>query len=240
MPQTQFSPAKLNHPRATVTELVQHLTTEIMQAGLQAGDKLPPERQLCELIGVSRSQLREALKCLDMMGFLDIRQGDGTYLAESANSILPRTVSWGMLLGSREAAELIEARYFIEKALVSLAATRITAAEIDKLDELLLKMQVAKTPKAFSEVDSQFHLTIAAAAQNPVLYSVLTSIKSLLAEWIAQVISHEEDTGIIIQQHKDIRDALAANNPHTADEAMSTHIREVTERLRRSLEDNNH
>lgn len=202
---------------------------------MEPGDKLPPERRLVELLGVGRSPLREALKCLDIIGFIEIRPGDGTYLSATPNSILPQVVSWGVLLGSRQADELIEARYFIEVALARLAASRRSESDLEELDRLILRMEQAQSSQAFADADNAFHMVVARAAENPALSSILVSIKSLLAVWVIRVVEGAHGSDDLIEQHRRVRDALRASDADAAAATMGAHIREVTELLRTTL-----
>jgi GntR family transcriptional repressor for pyruvate dehydrogenase complex len=211
-----------------VADVVQHVVQSTVALGMAPGDRLPPERRLTEMLGVGRSPLREALKCLDILGFIEIRQGDGTYLAANASQVLPQVVSWGLLLGTREAQELIEARYYIEVTLARLAATRRGPDVAGRLTELLAEMANASTPEAFASADTAFHLEIAHAAQNPPLASVLESVKSLLDVWVVRVVEATPDRDDLVTQHRRIAEAIAAADPDAAANFMGEHIAAVT------------
>nr|WP_243752756.1 FadR/GntR family transcriptional regulator [Leucobacter ruminantium] len=228
-------PAVQDTRRVSVADIVQHVVQSTVSLGMQPGDKLPPERRLVELLGVGRSPLREALKCLDIIGFIDIRPGDGTYLSATPNSILPQVISWGVLLGSRQASELIEARYYVEVALAELAARRCDDGDIDELDELISRMERARTPQAFADADTAFHLVVARAARNPALSSILKSIESLLNVWVVRVVERVSGNESLVEQHRRVRDALRDGDAESASKMMGAHIQEVTALLRTSL-----
>lgn len=221
----------------SVADIVESIVRGAAESGLQPGQKLPPERRLADLLGVGRSQLREALKCLDVLGFISIRQGDGTYLSSSPANLLPRVISWGLLLDTAEARQLVEARGYLENVLVRMAAERSTDAERHAIGFQLSRMRYATSSAEFADADSQFHIAIAHAAHNAVLSSTLESTKLLLQAWIARVISYAENQATVIEQHEHILAAINAGDPEAAAAAMDQHIQVATKNLQSSLEE---
>ena len=224
-----------SHRHNSVSEIVQSLVQGIAASGLAPGDKLPPERRLSEMLGVGRSVLREALKSLDVLGFIEIRQGDGTYLATNPANLLPQVIGWGILLQTPEAQQLIEARLYIESACVRLAAVRSSNEDRAAMWSQIDMMERATHPVAFADADSQFHFVIARAAHNTVLLSVLENTKSLLHAWMARVVEEVDDRSELIRQHTAIAEALDARDADAASAAMEGHIAEVTRLLQKTL-----
>lgn len=232
---TEFTAVEVSR-RSSVPDTVQHLVESIIDSAVQPGEKLPSERRLVEMLGVTRSTLRESLKTLALLGFVDIRQGDGTYLRSTASYFLPEVVSWGLLLDTVEARQLIEARRFLEINLVELATERCQSEDLEYLRILLEKMKQAVGPREFAEHDSEFHLVIARSADNLVLSSTLRSTKTLLQAWIERVVEHSESRDWVIAQHQRILSAIEARDRLAATEAMRAHMEEVTQRLQATLE----
>ncbi|MDW0113123.1 FadR/GntR family transcriptional regulator [Sporosarcina saromensis] len=231
----QFEPVNPSL-RNSVPDTVQHLVQSIFTSKIEPGGKLPSERQLVEMLGVTRSTLRESLKTLALIGVVQIRQGDGTYVSTETSSMLSEVVSWGMLLNTTEARQLIEARFYLETSLAELAATRINEHECAGLFELLKKMEdVDCTDQEFAEYDSEFHLDIARAAKNPVLSSTLQNTKSLLQAWVERVVENSTSRDWVIEQHRQILRALENQDATAAKEAMEVHLQTVTNRLLSSL-----
>ena len=137
------------------------------------GDRLPSERELSRTFGVGRSAVRDALKPLTLLGIIDVRQGDGTYLRATQSELLPKAVEWGLLLGQPGALDLVEARRHIEVALATLAAQRRDEQDLKDLRKLLLRMEQAEDDDDFIEADMEFHLRIADLARNSVLAGIL-------------------------------------------------------------------
>lgn len=232
----QFEPVNPSL-RNSVADTVQHLVQSIFNSNIEPGGKLPSERQLVEMLGVTRSTVRESLKTLALIGVVQIRQGDGTYVSTETSSMLSEVVSWGMLLNTTEARQLIEARFYLETSLAELAATRSTENERARLAELLKKMEdVDCNDQEFADYDSEFHLEIARAAKNPVLSSTLQNTKTLLQAWIERVVENSTSRNWVIEQHSQILQAIDRQDASAAKEAMKVHLQTVTNRLLSSLD----
>lgn len=226
--------------RNSVPNTVQYLVQNIIGRDIKPGGKLPSERQLVKMLGVTRSTLREALKTLELLGVVQIRPGDGTYVSneKSSSPMFPKVISWGMLLNTTEARQLIEARLYLETSLAELAAIRSTEYERAKLRELLKQMnEENNNDQEFADFDSEFHLEIARSAKNPVLSSTLQNTKSLLQAWVERVVENSPNRNWVIEQHTQILEAIENRDADAAREAMKTHLQEVTNRLLSSLKD---
>ena len=176
-------------------------------------------------LGVGRTSLREALKALEIMGMIETRLGDGTYVCHRSE-FLSRPLLWAIMgSDSSDAAELIEARRFIESELVTLAATRATAEDLKEIGEFLDRMEThLDDPVAFQEADINFHLAVAKAAHNRILQNALRLIRNLLHQWIGKALTGEGVPAAALEQHKQIFLAIAKRNPERARTAMVAHL----------------
>ncbi|RLP74723.1 FadR family transcriptional regulator [Mycetocola tolaasinivorans] len=225
-------------PRAresSVSVLVSQLASRFLSGEVVPGGKLPPERALAEALGVGRSAVREALKALDLLGLIEIRQGDGTYLRSSASSLLPQVVEWGLMLGSTQTDELVEARYHLEITLAGLAAERASAEEIAEITRWFQAMGEADDVADFARADIEFHLAVAAAAHNGVLAGVLSNVKSLLEVWVVRAIRQSGERASTLDQHAAVLQAITAGDAAAAAAAMTAHMHAATASLRESL-----
>jgi len=229
-------PALAEGRNTSIADIVQHVVYSTVELGMEPGAKFPPERKLGEQLGVGRSPLREALKCLDILGFIEIRQGDGTYLASTPGALLSQAVSWGLMLGSKQADELIEARRALEVSLVGFAASRRSGDDLAQLAGCLAQMEYAASTEAFTKADTEFHITIAQAAKNAPLASMLVGIKSLLSAWVTRVVDSEINRDALCEQHRAIFEAIKAEDPVAATTAMGAHIDSVSDKLKATLE----
>lgn len=219
-------------------EIIHALTARMFSGTGLAGTKLPSERQLAEELGVGRAQVREAIHSLGLLGVVDIRHGDGTYLRESGSDLLPRVIEWGLFLGEPRVLDLIEARQHIEIALAGLAARRATDDDIARMRASLREMdRVSGDEAAFVDLDIEFHGIIASAARNTALADVLANITSLLRVWMRRSLRAAGETASSHGEHVLVVDAIASRDRRAAESAMRQHVRHAERRLKRTLGD---
>ncbi|MCU1545657.1 MAG: GntR family transcriptional regulator [Homoserinimonas sp.] len=216
-------------------QIIKSLTEYFFSGSLLAGSKLPSERQLAETLGVSRSAVRDAIQSLGLLGVVDIRQGDGTYLRDTGSELLPRVIEWGLFLGERRVMDLVEARQQVEISLAGLAARRRTDDDVAALRAILEQMDNASGPEEFVRLDISFHAAIAKAARNSVLADVLSNITSLIRVWMSRSIEAAGETVTSNDEHRIAFDAIAAGDFRAAQSAMRAHMRRAEQRLRRTL-----
>ena len=135
------------------SEVAQVLITHLLGGAYQPGQRLPSERALAGSLGVGRSVVREALKALTLLGLVQVRQGDGTYLQRRGSDLLPYSFEWGLLLDDHQLQDTIEARSELEVLLVALAARRRNQEDLDDLTQLLLRMHDADDTESFVNAD---------------------------------------------------------------------------------------
>ena len=219
--------------RTSVSDgIVEQVVDLISRDVLKPGDRLPSERELCKRLGVGRSSLREALRSLAVMGIIDGRVGDGTFVSDSNKRYLQKTLQWGLLLDRKRVQDLIETRLMLESQTAFLAAQRVTAENIEAIEETLRGMKASiGEPEKYLEFDLQFHLTIARATQNSILYSLLSMIRGYLQEWIKgsltlnhQRLKRRRGRKLSLQEHQKILDALRKGEADQAQQAMMEHI----------------
>ena len=221
---------------AQVTEITRRLLDFLLSGRVAPGSKIPSERQLAEALGVGRSAAREAIKSLSFLGLLQIRQGDGTYLARSGSNLLPQAIEWAMLLGEPRVLDLTETRRYIEIDVAGLAAERADDDGVALLREQLEAMRAAGDDvDAYVRADVAFHLQIASLSRNEVFADLVTSLRSLLGAWAHRVLQHAGETGTSLAMHEPIADAIAAHDVDAARAAMAAHMDRAQRRLREAL-----
>ena len=217
-------------------QIVQQVEESIHRGALKAGDKLPPERELAQQFGVSRTAVREAVKALREKGFVEAYPGRGTFIMQ-ANShpirlSLDRMVKAGQGEGSRY---LTEVREMMEPEIAAMAAERADAEDLAALRECVVVMDGAKRdPDAFIEADLDFHLALAEAAANPIILSLIDSIVGLLREQRIGIFQVEGGPERGQYHHKRILEAVEHRDSGGAREAMKAHMRQVREDSRKA------
>lgn len=213
------------------TQVARQLVEVILSGQIEPGTRMPSERQLAESFGVGRSAMREALKALSLIGLVEVRQGDGTYLRRADSALLPEVIEWGLLLGEPRTMDLVEARQEIEIVLAGLAAQRRTEEHLVRLQSALDQMETARKPGVFVEHDIAFHLAVADAAANSALRDIHSSIQALLRAWILRALAGDSAIELSYAEHVPILDAISAGDPDMARMAMKAHMSSAAERL---------
>jgi len=220
-------------------QIVQQVEESIHRGTLKTGDKLPPERELAQQFGVSRTAVREAVKALREKGFVEAYPGRGTFIME-ANShpirlSLDRMVKAGQGEGSRY---LTEVREMMEPEIAAMAAERADAEDLAALRECVAVMDGTKRdPDAFIEADLDFHLALAEAAANPIILSLIDSIVGLLREQRMGIFQVEGGPERGQYHHKRILEAVEHRDSGGAREAMKAHMRQVREDSRKARQE---
>lgn len=202
------------------------------------GAKLPKERVLAERLGLSRNSLREAVRALTLIGVLEPRQGDGTYVTSlEPELLLAGTTFVSDLLTGHTLLELYQVRRILEPAATALAATRLTDADLDALAETLERMDAAETTQAFIDVDVEFHRIIVQACGNATLASLIQNLSGgTLRARVWRAIKERGAVESTRQLHHDIYAALRARDPELAAAADLIHLSQGERWLRGMLE----
>jgi GntR family transcriptional regulator, transcriptional repressor for pyruvate dehydrogenase complex len=216
-------------------EVARALLDAVLSGRIAPGSRMPSERQLAESFGVGRFVVREALKSLGLMGLLEVRQGDGTYVRPPDSSLLPRVVEWGLLVGEQRTTDLVETRQHLEVVTARLAAERRSDADLAAIHQHLNAMRDAHDTDSFVDADVAFHLAIAAATGNAVLSNMLGSISSLLRVWIRNVRDAAKSHQPSYLEHVPIYEAIASRDAEAAAAAMASHMDGATRRLKAVL-----
>jgi GntR family transcriptional regulator, transcriptional repressor for pyruvate dehydrogenase complex len=219
-----------------VVSLARSLIRFLLSEEVKPGDRLPSERQLAEITGVGRSAVREALKALSLLGIVQVRQGDGTYLKRAESTLLPDVIEWGLLLGERKIRDIIEVRAELEIVGARWAASRRTDADIARLKAEVETMAASSHDlDTFRKGDVGFHLALAKATHNEILISMLSSMHSLLDVWSRRTLQGIADLSGFYEEHRAVFQEILRGEPEAAAHAMEAHMRAALERLRVTL-----
>jgi len=215
--------------RYTYTVLIERIRALIRNGELQPGSRLPPERKLAEMFGVSRSSLRQAFQALAERGIIESRQGDGTYLLTTIEAPLSTdAIADAISEQSGLLHEVVEFRRLFEPQLTALAAQRISAETIDRLKILVCDQQWALTiGRDAGGFDAEFHQVLAESVGNRVIARVMSTIQSIVNESRSVWLQSRERRLASMEGHLRIIDALETRNSEAARTAMERHIAEV-------------
>jgi GntR family transcriptional repressor for pyruvate dehydrogenase complex len=223
--------------RATLSqEIVKALTDLIMKRVWKPGDLIPSEKELAIRFQVGRSTIREAVKSLVVLGVLEARAGEGSFVREPTSELLSGAFRWGLLLSEGNLDDFVDVRVLIEVECARRAAANKSHALVSQLGAAIEEMRAEPMDhSAFMESDTRFHLAIAHAARNPIFETVGSTIQSIVRIWYPKTYYIPETKGRTVAEHRAIRDAVASGDVEAAGRAMTAHLIAAGQRLRTLL-----
>ncbi len=214
--------------RNRVHEEVARQIEQLILKKLQPGDKLPAERELAGLLGVSRSSIRDAIRRLEMVGLVEPRQGAGTVVREISTETLVSPLANVIAHRRQLVGELLDFRKMLEPPLAARAATHASTGEIAGMDEILRRQdRKVRAGELAIEEDSEFHYRIALASGNSVVLKVMDVVMDLLRETRSRSLQTEGRPQKSLAGHKRILVAIKRRDAGAAESAMRQHIQDV-------------
>ncbi len=216
--------------RPKVYEEVGKQLERLILEKLKPGDKLPSERELAEMLQVSRGSIRDAIRGLELMGLVEPRQGAGTIVRERPAESPVSPFSNALERRRELVGELLDFRKMIEPPLASRAATHASPEEIAEMDEILQRQDVKLSQGEIAiDEDAEFHYSIALASGNTVVLKVIDILMDLLRdtrERSLQVPGRQQKS---LAGHRRILGAIKRRDAEAAKSAMRRHIEDVEE-----------
>jgi GntR family transcriptional repressor for pyruvate dehydrogenase complex len=211
----------------TSEEVISQLREMIHRGELRPGDRLPPERDLAKLLGVSRPTLRAGIRSLAAVGVLHSRQGAGTFVvkADGPPSLDSSPLRLMASLHGFTSAEMFEARMSLEMAVAGLAAERATGDQMATMSEEVAGMFASlDDPEQFLIHDMRFHQTVAAASGNRILTSLMNMVATILFDTRIKTVKRATDLKESAEMHRHVYRAIRERNCEAAREAMREHL----------------
>jgi GntR family transcriptional regulator, transcriptional repressor for pyruvate dehydrogenase complex len=212
-------------------QIVQQIEESILKGALKPGDQLPAERALAQRFGVSRTAVREAVKALREKGLVEAFTGRGTFITDGTSQAIRQSLDLMAKIGQPDGSrDLAEVRAILEPEIAALAATRVEEQHLATMREAVAVMDRSRQdPDAFIEADLDFHLSLAEAAANPLILSLIDSIVGLLREQRMRIFNVEGGPERGQFHHKRILEAIEQRDPERARAAMCAHLHQVRE-----------
>jgi DNA-binding FadR family transcriptional regulator len=235
--QSIFAPVR---QRRAFEEIILQVEEAILDGRLSAGTRLPPERELAEIFGVSRPAVREAMRVLEAFGVLVARRGSGS---ESGSTIVSgeETNGLGGMLRLYSAllriplSDLIDVRVALEETAVRATIGRASDAEFDRLDEIVRKMRAGSTPERFLELDTAFHLMLAELSGNSALALLMGELREAVGRQMLRAFHRlddfERERQWLVDEHAHLVEVIRSKDEDAAVRAISDHIRDFYSRV---------
>ncbi len=223
--------------RATLPqEIVNTIAELIMQGIWKPGDMIPSEKELAARFQVGRSTIREAVKSLAVLGVLEARVGEGSYVRETNSELLSGAFKWGLLLSERNLGDLVDVRVLVEVECAGRAAAARTVATAQALMLTLERMRgVQGDDRRFMASDNAFHTQIAEMAGNCIFASIASTIQVIVRLWYPATYYVPETKETTIVEHLAIARAIEQGDAEAARAAMRTHLLKAAARLERVI-----
>jgi len=212
---------------STSKEVVTQLREMIHRRELRPGDRLPPERDLAKLLGVSRPTLRAAIRSLAAVGVLQSKQGAGTFVVESDGPPALDSAPLRMMasLHGFTTSEMFEARRSLEMAIAALAAERATSEQMASMAEEIAGMFASlDDPEQFLVHDMRFHQMIAASSGNRIMTALMNMVATVLFDVRRKTVNRARDLKESAEMHRQIYRAIRDRNSDEARNAMRDHL----------------
>jgi DNA-binding FadR family transcriptional regulator len=220
-------------PKRLYEQVADHVRELVLDGTFPPGSALPPERELAEIIGVSRPSIREALIALEVMGLVESRQGGGNFVRGDASTLRMIPLAKGRDLGPGP-IEQFEARRTIELACAKLAAERASNEDIHNLEQCLVRMRelVARDVSPAAE-HKYFHTTLANISQNQIFASTVAELWRVrdgkLWDTLRQKVDNNESWQLGIEFRARLIDAIRDRDPAAAVAIMGDHFDRIGE-----------
>lgn len=220
--------------RANIAGLLcEYFTQGLQEGSLKRGEKIPSERELAKMFSLSRTVIREAIVGLTFVGFLEARQGQGTFISHCHSNFFDSSILWNIMVGEKTKSDVQETRALLEAELAYSAAQRGTDDDSKQLLDMLTTFKELTDQgdiNGFVRTDYEFHLRIAKASQNKILFELFKTIRNLMMFYSKTGITKADDLRTIYHEHENIIKEIANRNPEKAREAMRYHINQSGKR----------
>lgn len=224
--------------KSVVDQVVDILKEFIMSGEVKAGDKLPTEMELCEKLSVGRGTVREAIRILQAIGFVEIQSGRGAFVARTTEPAPEDLMMW-FRENEVELIDVLEVRTAIEPLAVQLAIRHSSAAELEELREIhahTLEAVNQNDVHSIATCDELFHTFIVKCSRNKLLISINKQISEYLTNFRHKTFYIPSNAKNLIVPHTNILQAFIDKDPQRGQEYMLEHLQWVKQDLERSKE----
>jgi len=197
----------------------------VQERNLRPGDKLPSERELSEQLGAGRSSVREALRALELLGLIETRRGEGTFLKHYRHNRLIDILGFFILRDYKTKKDLVEMRKILELEAVRLACKRATQKHFEEMDRILAaSMESIEAGDIPTEEDYHFHRVICRSSRNSILHRIWVPLVEYSQNKRSESLAREGRARNAIEEHRLILEAIRAGEEDVAVQRMREHL----------------
>lgn len=215
--------------KSNYKKIVNQIQTMIINRKLKLGDKLPPERELSEMLGVSRTSVREALKALEVIGIVESRHGEGNFIVNNLSSYTTNGLSIMYALNNGTLHELLELRRCLEVESARNIIERNDPKDIERLQDIIDAYNGANSDEERLKLDQCFHKTVIALSNNILYRYLFDMLAVLIIPYIADAVQLTIDNypfpeKILIKEHNEMLNAIKAKDIDRVFTAYTCHF----------------
>lgn len=207
--------------------ILDDITRDIIDGVLKPGEKIAGEYELAKKYEVSRFTVREAMKKLDSMGLITIKHGIGSFVNEITPESFMKPLLPVLVMSNIDIQEICEARLPLEVQSISLCIDRIDGEKLDEMKKIVEEMEKVLENREFdkyNELDIRFHLLIARASKNRVIFEMLNTLQDMLREQLKREVTAPDSRERSIKRHKLMIEAIEHREKELAKQLMTLHI----------------
>lgn len=218
-------------------KVIDYIKRQIRNGELTIGGKLPAERELSEILGISRNSVREAIRTLDIMGVISSQQGAGNFLTGNFENNLVESLSMMFLLNQIDYKQVSQLRRALEMEALMLAIDNITEEEIQTLKKVISQLE-NETEANNVVLDKKMHYNIALASKNTLIINILEALSEVLDKFIVdlrrEILSQEDSRKVLMEAHNGMVESLIKKDKNLAYESINKHFGVIDEKLKKN------
>lgn len=220
-------------------QVYDHIKDYIQEHKLQPGDRLPTEKSLSEMFGVSRTPVREALSVLEASGLTVSKQGGGSMIQETSLTNVMEETQFEFV-DTEEILNLLETRMILETEAARLAALRASDENLVNMKGQLDRLRDSQNGDQIGhQEDIDFHLSIAKASDNPILYQNIENMLKLYEKAIRfslmKNMGISEKRAQVLAEHERIYKAICDHDGDLAKDKMNEHLSNASQKFKSTL-----
>ena len=210
-----------------IHELTNYFAERIFTGNLRPGDKIESDRDLAEKFDVGRTAIRETLKVLNVLGLIDIRPGQGSFICKDGSNFFIIPLSWSVFLDIDKIDSILVVRDMLEIKAAEIAAEKSDNEHLHNLTKVSYDMHTAfieQDFRDFLDLDLKFHEAVASCSENPLIYNLIKTISNLIRHVSGTGMINIDQLQHIYEEHQKIYGFILARDSIAAGEAMKTHL----------------